>query len=1761
MKRRLLALLLLVAMVLTTIPAAAIAQPLDTPVIAAQPLSNAADFVWTVVDQEIPIGTQYVDVRVEISPPTTGVNFVQAHLRWDARFLQPPTNRSAANIFPNTVMVDDGGFGRPQPWSFDAPDETAELLTMQWNFSVQPNTNETYILVRFAVRPQPYATVGTRAFVSIDRPPGVNNYLGPGGTPDVVAGRGYVEIIDLNPMPMTFDANVAGALPRLQPVTAFAGQTVQWGTMRTDPRVVTPLHPNGYRLLGWSRLPNNNPAGIITDTTLWTVAEATANPVVYAVWGEVEVPPPTPVPMNFMGNGGAPNQPVTAFIRSTSTFGTLDTNPPVVTPVHPNRYEFLGWSFTQNTPAPNGGSAVLIPSTQSWVGALIDGSRYRTVWAVWCTDGDVPPPPYITFAFDSNGGQQPAQSIRASLQANEINYVLDTRPVPPTREHFNFAGWWTQQTGGESLETVETRGITFADPWPRIFYARWTPIGQEFGMTFSGNGGTPAIQPVVAFVGPGVQFGTMTTNPTVMRPSHPERRAFLGWSRLSDNNEASIIADTTLWTLAEATANPVVFAVWGPPGSCPGTPMDMTFMGNGGTPLQQNVTVTIYANTVFGDFARPPLLDIMYRPHHEFLGWSAIPGGPQIDENTPWNATSSPNRVYARWQIRTIPYEYPTPVAFSFVANNGTPSHQTILADHIPNTSNYYPRTQPTNPTRTHNNFGGWFSTCGLEFVPGTNQVLAYRGPRVFYARWNPIGQNVAMTFDGNVGLPAIQAVTAFVGPGVLFGEMIFDGTNPLLVNPQHPQLYRFLGWSRSADNNPAGIIADNTVWDVAQATANPTLFAVWCTDYEDGVRVQMNFRGNNGTPVNQEVTALVNITTTFGDILRNVNPPVTRPFRADHTFLGWSRTAAPGSPIIADSELWAAAMTNAAYRTVYAQWQFGGTPPYYPLNITFAFTGNGGAFAGGAVHQSVLATRIGAGPNYTLSAPGVNPERLHYTFLGWNTQADGLGTAFTDFTGANPITYYNPVPRVFYAIWSSNTEPMAMWFVGNGGSPVDQLVVARVGPGVTFGTLRTDPRVVTPFRDGFHFTGWSLTPDGAVIDPTTVWDNQSPNRVYAQWAPGGTPPRVQMNFMGNGGTPNQEVMVIIAANSTFGTLDTDPVVVRPSRAGHRFIGWSRLPFVGSAIIGDNEPWDVLPLANRTVHAQWEPGPEDYPDYIPVAFHAPDADEPQYRRQAALAELPGTFFGALDAVPTAPYRHGFTFRGWYTAPVGGTRLVEGRAVAYRERSFYAQWDSNAHPMWFVGNGGDPANQVVTVLLGTASTFGNLDANPRVVRPVHPEGYRFLGWSLIPGGPVVDPSTPWSDASPQVVYARWGTVPNDDPRHRLNMTFVNNNGTGVEQAVVALIGPGSQTFGTLDTNPVVQRPSHPGGYEFLGWSLTPAGPVNIIPDSEQWFTWSANRVYARWNTDGTQVYPDEISIAFYGAGGNPPRQLVLADLYDGATFFGSLQSTVATPIHPDDLEFLGWFTEPGGNGVKLEAGDPITYDGPRIFFAHWESFFLEFRFDGDNNDRSNLLARPFDYIRIPVTPGEPVDWDSDDGRYVRAIGNIYTTGSYLPHPGNVVEGHSFWGWFDDDALDYGQANRGFDTRRRPMVPRCISLPGSPARSELGWDIGATDFIFTEAQFETMGDGKVISFTAIFSLWGDADDNDQVNSADILLMEEWLFDRIMPTPIFSNPINLRAANVTTVGTPGTINSADVLRLEEWLFDRIMPHAIFDAILGRP
>jgi uncharacterized repeat protein (TIGR02543 family) len=198
---------------------------------------------------------------------------------------------------------------------------------------------------------------------------------------------------------------------------------------------------------------------------------------------------------------------------------------------------------------------------------------------------------------------------------------------------------------------------------------------------------------------------------------------------------------------------------------------------------------------------------------------------------------------------------------------------------------------------------------------------------------------------------------------------------------------------------------------------------------------------------------------------------------RTGYTFLGWGTS--PGGPV----NFTASTVVNGG-RVVYAQWG---------LNTwTVNFNNNSGTGASPAIKTAVY-------PATTIDALPTQPTRTGHTFAGWNTAANGSGTAFTAEHVFN--TAASGGSLTVFAQWTPITYTVV--YDGNG----------HTG-GSTAGTTHTyDARANLASngftRDDHVFAGWNTAANGTgthyASGAQAVNLRRTPGAVtlYAQWFPG----------------------------------------------------------------------------------------------------------------------------------------------------------------------------------------------------------------------------------------------------------------------------------------------------------------------------------------------------------------------------------------------------------------------------------------------------------------------------------------------------------------------------------------------------------------------------------------------------------------------------------------------------------------------------------
>ena len=207
--------------------------------------------------------------------------------------------------------------------------------------------------------------------------------------------------------------------------------------------------------------------------------------------------------------------------------------------------------------------------------------------------------------------------------------------------------------------------------------------------------------------------------------------------------------------------------------------------------------------------------------------------------------------------------------------------------------------------------------------------------------------------------------------------------------------------------------------------------------------------------------------------------------------------------------------------------------------------------------------------------------ERTGYDFAGWNTQADGKGTPYTDGQNVQNLTAEDGETIMLYALWT----PYLYSVVFNGNS--DTVTGTMGDQSFTYDVEQAlNPNSYA--RTGYTFAGWNTEADGsgdsyaneAEVKNLTATKNDS-FTLYAQW----TANKYTVAFDANGGSGKMD-------NQSF-TYDTAQSLTENSfeRTGYTFKGWNTEADGSGTAYADKAEVSNLTAENNgevTLYAQWE---------------------------------------------------------------------------------------------------------------------------------------------------------------------------------------------------------------------------------------------------------------------------------------------------------------------------------------------------------------------------------------------------------------------------------------------------------------------------------------------------------------------------------------------------------------------------------------------
>lgn len=702
-------------------------------------------------------------------------------------------------------------------------------------------------------------------------------------------------------------------------------------------------------------------------------------------------------------------------------------------------------------------------------------------------------------------------------------------------------------------------------------------------------------------------------------------RTFYGWSANTDANDRDVpVADTMDRNTLDANARTeivmparakTVYALWA---------VNPTLSYNvnapqGSTAPGTPASRTVPYNTAASDTSGWTTGDTGKIPGYRLDGWYTAPnGGGRYDFNTPLTDNVT---VYAHW----IGNGYTVRFTGNGATGGNTPDQafQYNIGQNLRRNGFVRDGYTFTGWKRADNQQaygdGQWVNNLTTQ-PDGIVTMVAQWSANEAHIRYNPhppagktAGGNGTPNWDGHTGdTPAIG------GNG-----WTIDG-------------YTFAGWTTSPDGGGTKY-APGASWT---ANGTLTLYAQW-TPGEAGLTYDGNGATGGKTDPQNGVTD------------QKVNVRQNGFTRDGYTFVRWDTQADCRGKAVNPGDKW----TLQGSSTLYACWTG---------NMQLLTYHGNGATDGNTAAQSGK-----TGDELTTNANGFT--RDGYTFVEWNTKADGTGGHYGK--GTNGVAKWTMLPagNDLYAIWQAN--PASIQYrddYGATGSTPDttgvtgqDVTIARNGftrPGYTFTGWARDRRTDPSLQPGGRYT---LTPG-----TTTLW---------AQWKAD----PAHLIYNSNSGSTSQ-------TRRTDGVVDqTVTVIANPfTRSGYTFTGWNtQADGRGKAYAAGNGFRLVAdaksnPVNTSVLYAQWrinrvalkfDPngGTGGYPDITVDAFTTvtipADAKEPKVQRP------------------------GFRFTGWAMKPApgaGDTILGPGKGTVTMPDqgsiTVYAQWAPAMTTLPFTG---------------------------------------------------------------------------------------------------------------------------------------------------------------------------------------------------------------------------------------------------------------------------------------------------------------------------------------------------------------------------------------------------------------------------------------------------------------------------------------------
>ena len=562
------------------------------------------------------------------------------------------------------------------------------------------------------------------------------------------------------------------------------------------------------------------------------------------------------------------------------------------------------------------------------------------------------------------------------------------------------------------------------------------------------------------------------------------------------------------------------------------------------------------------------------------------------------------------------------------------------------------------------------------------------------------------------------------------------------------------------------------------------------------------------------------------------------------------------------------------------------------------------------------------------------------------------------------------------------------------------------------------------------------------------------------EWNSGGHPVGPQEELVASGQTLTAQEVALpyqielhkndgsretVQQSATIGQLET--IQQNPfTRTGYQFKGWAYRAQASSADLADQGTLqqDTMPSGGKVVlYALWEP--ITYTVYF---------DENQGQGQMQSIQMT---YDVGQALPQNTFdRPTYRFLGWAPSPSGGIAYGNGQTVKNLATSqgaqvtLYAVWGENWWNVQFDSVGGT---------LEGADTQA-VREGALASRPQDPQrtGYDFAGWFATPDYSTGEDTFQSAVDRPLVLYAKWEPI-------RYSLQFDPNTGEGS-------MAQETLTYDQPQRLPAVQFSRK--GHGFLGWSLTPDGPVafqdqasvkNLTDQGNQSVTlyaqWEPLTYWVTYQVDGQEAASEQVT---YGQLAQAPALSRPGYLLQGWYLDEQLQQafSFSTPIEEGTTLYARWVpvtyqvTFHPNQGTGEMSPLTLTYDGAQALtasgFSRENHRFLGWALEpngnvvyGDGAVVTNLSQEQGATVSLYAVWGKEVLTLTFPGSNLEPVSVPYGQTPSLPQP-QAPQGFAFVGWYLDPDFTLPFDTSLPVTEDQSLYPKFAPLETSPDTEE-------------------------------------------------------------------------------------------------------------------